>query len=178
MEKNVSYINPTLAKERTIQQRIHSTPSQFLSHGHKLLRHYSWTTHQSCPPKSLKPGLRGCDAWFKCCLLIAREVNDVHLQISVMLWKVKSHSISQKHPDESATSQLWGTAPTFRSYFLWTTSLWLNMFLMTIRYVSSLSTVTRYMPRNWGRSVLPWHFTICCETQHKTQRITFRELHP
>lgn len=44
---------------------------------------------------------------------------------------------------------------TFRSYFLCTTSLWLNMFLMTIRYVSSLSTLTRYIPRNCGSRVLP-----------------------
>lgn len=50
---------------------------------------------------------------------------------------------------------------TLRSYFLWTVSRWLNMFLMTKRYVSSLSTVTRYMPRNWGSSVLPWHVTMC-----------------
>lgn len=50
---------------------------------------------------------------------------------------------------------------TFRSYFLCTTSLWLNMFLMTIRYASSLSTLTRYIPRNCGSSVLPWHFTMC-----------------
>lgn len=39
---------------------------------------------------------RGCAAWLRCCLLIAREVNDAQRQISVKLWKVQAHSVTVK----------------------------------------------------------------------------------
>ncbi len=75
--------------------------------------------------------------------------------ISALQWWEVAHSL--KGQSVCCTLFL-----TFRSYFLCTTSLWLNMFLITIRYVSSLSTLTRYIPRNCGSRVLPWHFTMCC----------------
>lgn len=49
---------------------------------------------------------------------------------------------------------------TFRSYLRCTVSRWLNTFRVTTMYVSTPSTVSLYMPRNWGSSVLPWHSTI------------------
>lgn len=52
------------------------------------------------------------------------------------------------------------TYPTFRSYLRCTVRRWLNTFRVTTMYVSTPSTVSLYMPRNWGSSVLPWHSTI------------------
>lgn len=49
---------------------------------------------------------------------------------------------------------------TFRSYLRCTVRRWLNTFRVTTMYVSTPSTVSLYMPRNWGSSVLPWHSTI------------------
>ena len=51
---------------------------------------------------------------------------------------------------------------TFKSYFLYTDKRWLNTFLVTITYISTPSTLSRYMPKNWGRRVTPWHSTIYC----------------
>lgn len=53
-----------------------------------------------------------------------------------------------------------GNYPTFRSYLRCTVKRWLNTFRVTTMYVSTPSTVSLYMPRNWGSSVLPWHSTI------------------
>lgn len=62
-------------------------------------------------------------------------------------------------PHKENQGGLGGHPNTFRSYFLCTGRRWLNRFLMTSRYVSSLSTLTRYMPRKRGSSVCPWHCT-------------------
>lgn len=49
---------------------------------------------------------------------------------------------------------------TFKSYLRCTVRRWLNTFRVTTMYVSIPSTVSLYIPRNCGSSVLPWHSTI------------------
>lgn len=60
---------------------------------------------------------------------------------------------------------------TFKSYFLYTDKRWLNTFLVTITYISTPSTLSRYMPKNWGRRVTPWHSTIYCTWEKEKKMI-------
>lgn len=64
---------------------------------------------------------------------------------------------------DTLTSRVARCERTFRSYLRCTVRRWLNTFRVTTMYVSTPSTVSLYMPRNWGSSVLPWHSTINCK---------------